>query len=184
MTTAPGKKRAEIERLEAVIDAYGGDRDRWPAVDRLELARLLASDREARRILVEARALDSVLDSAPALSPLRQEALVRAIVSTARAEGRPPLAGLATSSRRSIAPGHTVRSPQSWSKRPSAASGTIRSVALLAASLVLGIMAGATFLSGELQGTANVSGVTYEEALLNQLVKDEDSLDMIEEDLI
>lgn len=185
MTTVPGKKRAEIERLEAVIDVYGGDRDRWPAVERLELARLLASDREARQILSEARALDSVLDHAPALPAASQEALVRAIVSAARAEGRPPIADSgAASNSRTYGRGGTVRSSRSWSRPPMAVSGALRSAALLAASLVLGMFAGATFLAEERQGTATVAGMMQEDVLHNQFMKDDDNLDSIEEELI
>lgn len=184
MTTVPGKKRAEIERLETVIDVYGGDRDRWPAAERLALARLLTSDPEARKILAEARALDRVLDAAPALPRVAQEALARSIVTSARTEGRQSQAEASATSRRSLGSGNILRSPRPWSRPPMSASGAMRSAALLAASLVLGVLAGATFLSGELQGTATIAGMTQEEMLQHQFMRDDDNLDAIEEELI
>ncbi len=59
--------------------------------------------------------------------------------------------------------------------------GHMQSAMLLAASLVMGILAGATVLSGELPGAA-VSG---DDIGVQQLVMgDDDTVDVIEEDLL
>ena len=50
-----------LERLTAVVGAYGADRARWPAADRHVLRMLLASDSQAQHLLSEAAAMDQLL---------------------------------------------------------------------------------------------------------------------------
>lgn len=58
-----------IERLSALLDAYGGESLRWPEHERTAALGLIGRDPAAARMLDEARALDVVLDCAPALLP-------------------------------------------------------------------------------------------------------------------
>ena len=51
------------ERFAYLLDAYGGDFDRWPAEARASAAAFAAQDAEAAALLSEARALDAALDA-------------------------------------------------------------------------------------------------------------------------
>jgi hypothetical protein len=132
MTHDAEQKAASIEGLERLIDVFGADRARWPARDRLRFSGLIADSAVARRMLAEAEALEAVLDRAPEPDAARVAALTDRIMAAAaghRAVARPVLPGPAK-----VAPAlRRVESPRliDW---PAAA--------LLAASLVLGIMAG------------------------------------------
>lgn len=176
--------RNELERLQAVLDVYGGDRDRWPASERLELARLVASDVEAERMVREARALDRLLDQAPVLGSERLQMLTQRVVAAAEAEGRWTGEGAVTAVAATdpVTPPTAVKEPRMIRPQPMPAPrGHMQSAMLLAASLVMGILAGATVLSGELPGAA-VSG---DDIGVQQLVMgDDDTVDVIEEDLL
>ncbi len=68
------------ERLGALLDAYGGDLSRWPAPSRVAAEALIARDPTVHRLLDQARALDTLLDQAPAPLPsgiLRARVLAR-----------------------------------------------------------------------------------------------------------
>jgi hypothetical protein len=80
--------RVDIERLKVLVEVHGGDRERWPAAERLDMARLVAHDKEAAAVVAEAQALDRVLDLAPTLDEDRLGALTQRIVGAAQAEGR------------------------------------------------------------------------------------------------
>jgi hypothetical protein len=58
-----------LERLRALIAAYGGNPGRWPLAERPAAEGLLARSPEARAALAEAEPLDTLLDTVPALSP-------------------------------------------------------------------------------------------------------------------
>jgi hypothetical protein len=58
------KRAVELTELEGVLDTFGGDPGRWPASKRERLVGFAASDRDARRLLREAEALDAVLTRA------------------------------------------------------------------------------------------------------------------------
>ena len=58
-----------LERLRALIAAYGGKPARWPAAERAAAEALLARSPEARAALAEAEPIDSLLDAVPALAP-------------------------------------------------------------------------------------------------------------------
>jgi hypothetical protein len=58
------KRRAELTELESVLDTFGGDPGRWPASKRDRMIGLAATDKDARRLLREAEALDAVLTRA------------------------------------------------------------------------------------------------------------------------
>ena len=58
-----------LERLRAILDAYGAAPERWPAGERTAAVLLLDSSEEARRAHAEAMRLDIVLDHANAPPP-------------------------------------------------------------------------------------------------------------------
>lgn len=58
------KRRAELTELENVLDTFGGDPARWPSAKRERMVGLAATDKDARRLLREAEALDAVLTRA------------------------------------------------------------------------------------------------------------------------
>lgn len=53
-----------IERLKALVEAYGGDVERFPQRERAAARELLARSESARRLLEAARAFDDVLEQA------------------------------------------------------------------------------------------------------------------------
>jgi hypothetical protein len=57
-------RAVELTELEGVLDTFGGDPGRWPASKRERLVGFAASDKDARRLLREAEALDAVLTRA------------------------------------------------------------------------------------------------------------------------
>ncbi len=61
------KRLAELTELESVLDTFGGDPARWPASKRERMKGFAATDKEARRLLREAEALDAVLTRAAGL---------------------------------------------------------------------------------------------------------------------
>lgn len=62
-------KTMTLERLRALIGAYGGKPTNWPAAERAAAEALLARSPEARAALAEAEPLDTLLDAVPALAP-------------------------------------------------------------------------------------------------------------------
>ena len=58
-----------IERLRALLDAYGASPDRWPPDEREPALALLAQSTEAQALQVEAARLDALLDLVPARQP-------------------------------------------------------------------------------------------------------------------
>jgi hypothetical protein len=76
-------------RFARLLDTYGPDQDRWPAVDRAAARDLLAGSADARAALAEARALDAQL--ARGLPVPAPEALARLQDGVARRIARLPL---------------------------------------------------------------------------------------------
>ncbi len=76
---------ADLERL---LEVYGSDRTRWPADARAGAGHLVARDRAARRLLVEAEALDRALERAPLPSLVREAALADRIAAAAQRSPR------------------------------------------------------------------------------------------------
>jgi hypothetical protein len=70
-----------MERLAAIIAAYGARADRWPAAERDAAQAMLARSPEARALLAEATALDGLLDAVLALSST--PAMRAAVLATA-----------------------------------------------------------------------------------------------------
>lgn len=64
-----GPSGMSLERLRAILDAYGAAPERWPATERTAAVLLLDSSEDARRAHAEAMRLDIVLDHAKAPPP-------------------------------------------------------------------------------------------------------------------
>lgn len=129
--------------LEALLDAYGSDTSRWPKEAQARAGVLLASNAQASRLMVEARALDALLGRAPLPARERQTALADRIVAQALSGASPGSAREAAAPDSGIVipwPGAArERAAPAWkpSRRPAWSAA-----ALLAASLCLGIFVG------------------------------------------
>jgi hypothetical protein len=77
-------------RLREVLAAYGAAPRRWPAEERSDAERLLASSAEAKILSREAAALDALLDQAPrpALPRIEAAALAAGISARPQAPAR------------------------------------------------------------------------------------------------
>jgi hypothetical protein len=132
------RREEERQALERLLEVYGADRTRWPARERLRIAGFISEDGEARRMLAEAAALDRLLDLAPGAGTERERALKERIVAAA----------LRTSDKKLVAvpTGGPVSGKWApWSRRPAlarAVSTNSLPAALLAASLVMGVLLG------------------------------------------
>ena len=88
------RTKTGLDLLQEVLDAYGGDRTRWPAHVRLELSQLLSVSPQARELLAGAQALDRLLDMAPAVPKEKIDALALdsyvSTTGTARIPTAPP----------------------------------------------------------------------------------------------
>lgn len=114
------------ERLRAVIEAYGTSPARWPAAEREAAAALLAESAAARALVTEAAPLDALLDAVPAVTPT--SAMRAAILA--------------------LAPRAAQRSGEGWRGLIDALGGWRLAGAVLAASLVLGLVSGGWLSTG------------------------------------
>ena len=121
-------EKMTLERLRAVIEAYGASAPRWPETERAAAAALLAESAEARALLAAATPLDELLDAVPAIRPT---AAMRAAILAAAPRGRP-------------------RRGEGWRGGLIGELGGWRLAgAVLAASLVLGIVSGGWLSLGQ-----------------------------------
>lgn len=123
---------ATLDRLKMVIEAYGGDLERWPESERAELAALATGTPEAASLLAEARALDGVLRSAPVADPDRLARLHEQILAEASAAAG---GNAASTGRLTPLPARFVR-PTPSPRTP------LWAAAALAASLFVGVALG------------------------------------------
>ncbi len=137
--------------LERTLDTYGADQTRWPDADRVRFEALIEEDARARKLMAEAAALDRVLDLArPAYSENHDALADRIVAAVARAprveEGDVPenVHVLNPALRHARTSGRGAGRPP---KRDWAA------MALLAASLLMGVFAG---LSGRADGVLSL----------------------------
>jgi len=136
MTSAQQRQR-DLERLQHLLEVYGGDRDRWPLHERRAVAELLARDSEAQKLVKEALVLDELIESAhltPERNQEKAEDLAKLgdrIMAAALAERRQARSADALKPAAVHAIRHRARPARLW---PAAS--------LLAACLVLGIMVG------------------------------------------
>ncbi len=119
-------EKMTLERLRAVIEAYGTNPPRWPAAEREAAAALLAESAAARALVTEAAPLDELLDAAPAIAPT--PAMRAAILA--------------------MAPRATPRLGDGWRTLVGGLGGWRLAGAVLAASLVLGIVSGGWLSTG------------------------------------
>ena len=110
------------ERLRAVVESYGTSPPRWPAAEREAAAALLAESAAARALVTDAAPLDELLDAVPAVAPT--PAMRAAILSMAPRVAPRPRAG------------------DGWRALIGELGGWRLGGAVLAASLVLGIVSG------------------------------------------
>jgi len=174
------------EALERLLDVYGADRTRWPARERLRFASFISEDEAAQRLMAESAALDALLDRAPRASEDRERALKERIVAAALRSTETKLAvvtggGETAASRVPTWLRHARRAPSS------AKSHERRewpAAALLAASLVVGIVLGsAGTFDTTVQEVAEATGIATA-AETSQLALGEEILAMSDEDLL
>jgi anti-sigma-K factor RskA len=120
-----------LDRLRAIVDAYGADPARWPAAERTAGEALLAGSAAARALVAEAADLDAALDAVPALQPT--PAMRTAILAAAP---RPAASSLLAQLR------------DGWRELFSELGGWRMAGGVLAASLVLGIVSGGLLSEG------------------------------------
>lgn len=205
MTTTK-QDRPEIERLKALLEVHGGNRERWPSAARDEIEQLVVCDPQAAGIVAEARALDRLLDEAPALAADRLSHLADAIVAAAQAEGRwqgadlasesshitsLPIKGAPTSRRRTDeqVSGLAAHARNATGWRPfgmlsGARRGPVASAAMLCASLMIGVVIGLSFTSVDVATDSQVVADAGDDVALRQLVIGEETLDKMVEDLL
>lgn len=135
-----------LPEFERLLEIYGSDRTRWPAEAHASAAQLAARDPAACRLLLEAEALDRVLERAPLPSLASEAALAERIVTAAQRSPRMVPSGEAMPNsagggHRLGSTGSVVRLPErrGWLNRSPAG----RAAGVLAACLMLGIFLGA-----------------------------------------
>ena len=136
--TNPTTPKLTRAALAGALDVHGANRLRWPIELRAGAAALLVEDATARLLYREAAALDLALDHAPQVDAARTGALADRI--RAVAERSPRIA--ASTSGAMLAAARPGRSPASGF-----GGGRWSGGAVLAASLVLGLLVGGTGLT-------------------------------------
>lgn len=164
----------ELERLNYVLDVYGGDSNRWPEQDRLGLKDLLTHDAAARRLVREARMLDLLIENSELEAPVQQSGdlalLSNRIMAQARAEKQP--------AQRTY-PRHARVT--AIAQRPSR-SHLWQAATLMAACLVTGIMVGSSGLV--LSPTEQVTEISSFDETITGLLADEELTIFVGEDII
>ncbi len=153
--TKMNKRAEDREALERLLDIYGADRTRWPARERLRFAGVISEDKTAAHMLAEADALDRLLEQAPRASSADVEALKERIMAAALRAKAPQFAVVA---------GGKAPAGKVAAGRPAVvarfARGEWPAAAMLAASLVLGVVLGSTgSLDSTFQQVAEVTGL-------------------------
>lgn len=135
MTNSSTKPMSLAEFAE-LVDTFGADRTRWPLLRRHRADALIALDADARRLLDEAAALDTVLDQATIPEPSNLDGLLDKVMARATAGPR-----LATST-----PSAAANQTRVTATRPRVSTADRRDAwragALMAASLVAGLYLG------------------------------------------
>ena len=159
MTT--DERQDELQRLAAVLEAYGADPAGWPAAERVALMALASADPRAARLVAEARALDRLLATPPSRDPAAEANLLEAIV--ARAEATPqPKAETATGAEVvDLSSARDARHRTSTARRTlRPAVGTWRAAGVLAASLLVGLYLGVSGIAAPaIVGLAEAAGL-------------------------
>ncbi len=158
MKTPTPPRSADFQALEEQLALYGPDLQRWPVADQQRFIALLATNAAARYALGEAQALESLLtepaQADPAFRVRVMDALAAELAGQARRDTSQP-SGVAAAR----APPLSARA-SSLSARASSQSARARVLApprllggraqaALAASLILGMLAGATGIGNQ-----------------------------------
>ena len=166
MTT--DQKTDHLAQLDALLAAYGANRARWPAGAAASIEILVTTDPAARRLLHEAAALDAVLTDGPEAATPATDALADRIMAAlpARATASPNVVSLA-SARSSL----TAKARQTSQQSPARRVPSLRAAALLAASLLIGMIAGVaghdTGLLHEVTARLGVAGLVGNDVAWN-----------------
>jgi molybdopterin converting factor small subunit len=173
------------EALARLLEIHGADRTRWPARERLRFAGVISEDKAAAKLLAEAAALDRLLDQAPRASDSGVEALKERIMAAALRTHEPHLAVIAGGKKIAVLP-QAQRGRRSLPGR-SLAGRFVEwpAAAVLAASLVLGVMLGTTgTVETTMQEVAQAAGFGSGTSDTAQLALGDDALGQIDEDLL
>ncbi len=125
--------RLMYDALDRTLEAYGADTARWPDAMRAKLKAFVEANSEAQKRIIQARALDRVLAFAPHFSEAHNAALAGRIVAQATGQPRILKGGMTGAEA-------MKRQPAAYwfaGRRSQGFAG-----AALAASLMLGILAG------------------------------------------
>lgn len=146
MSTAPNP--TAIKLLETTLECFGADRTRWPVQVRRELSSLVADNQEAQKLVAEAAALDHLLDLAPRVALGAKSALAERIAAQAAQSAQSAQAGVSPFSKRGGFGRQTARNDNAYAGMA------------LAASLMLGLLAGSQqALAPALQEVAASAGL-------------------------
>ena len=182
--TKKNKQVDDREALQRLLDTYGADRTRWPARERLRFAGVVGEDKAAARLLAEAVALDRLLDRAPHATQGDLDALKERIMSTALRGSQPRLKVVASEqlTQDEMPSGNVLQL-----RRPSLSRHFAEwpAAAVLAASLVLGVMLGSagTFTS-TMQEMAQATGFSEPATDSSQLALGDYVDGQVDEDLL
>ncbi len=169
--TAKSFSNGDLAALELALETYGGDRTRWPVEVRHALSRLIASSAEAQQLVAEAEMFDELIDSAPALSAADNAALLERIVAAAAQQPR-AIHAPASVPRARTAPEFTGGRQHGWA------------AAALAASLVLGVMAGGTQSVGTVSDAFVIAVPSGSAPAEQQLAATDEAEGLTDEDLL
>ena len=138
-----------LSELERLLEVYGSDRSRWPVAARASAGQLVARVAAAGRLVTEAECLDRVLERAPMPTLAREAALAERIVSAARRSPRMVPAAVGGAGHEAASAGTPavaadVSARNRWLTPRTAFGGA---AGALAASLMLGVLIGASNLS-------------------------------------
>jgi hypothetical protein len=183
--TTKNTRAEDRQALERLLEVFGADRTRWPARERLRFASLICEDDAARRLVAESAALDALLDRAPRASEDRERALKERIVAAALRSGEAKLAVVASGQPKASHLPTFMRAARLGSSRNGTrASREWSAAALLAASLVIGVMLGSSgTFDATVQEVAEATGLTTATET-SQLALGEDVLTNSDEELL
>jgi hypothetical protein len=163
-----------FDLLDRTLETYGADAARWPAGVQTKLLAFVTGNAEARRRIAEARALDTVLGFAPKISDARHSQLIDQIVS--RAIHQPRAVASADVLAKPVPGGALKARPNPWRNHALTAGA-------LAASLMLGILAGQNATIVTLAESVLTGGETVESS--TQQVAQSDDIEIFwDEDLL
>ncbi len=175
-----------LERLQAVVTAYGGNVARWPDADQEALRAFAESDPEAQAIVRDGQRFDQLLDDADMTTVSDQpkdQVLADQIFSaiTRSSEGAVPHSQTASGNVIDLADRRQNRPLKKATVDEVISPAGWMSVAALAASLVIGVLVGANgYLETATTGLGEIAGLS----LSDDTSQFEDGLGPVEEDYL